>query len=166
MISSILLPWQQFFSTVAEAAATLTGLVIVAVSVNLQKIIAFKHLPARAFGAIGALTALMVSCVLALIPQPVQAYAVELGGAAVVGWYLHLRTARTIFEGHAELGRPLYERVLMLAFGQVQLLPLSLGAICLGLGHPWGLYFISGTAIAALIVAVINAWVLLVEIVR
>ncbi len=166
MIAPMLLPWQQFFSTVAESAATLTGLIIVAVSVNLQKILAFRHLPARAFGAIGSLTLMVVLSVLALVPQPVPAYAVELGFCAVFGWFMHLRTARIIFQGHAELGRPLHERVLMLGFGQAQLVPLSIGAALLGFSHPQGLYFVAGTVVAAVIVAVISAWVLLVEIMR
>jgi hypothetical protein len=40
--------WTGLASTVAEAAATLTGLVFVAVSINLRQILAYPHLPGRA----------------------------------------------------------------------------------------------------------------------
>lgn len=165
-MTSVLGAWINFFSTVAESAATLTGLVIVAVSVNLQKILSYKHLPARAFGAIGALVIVMIMAMLALVPQPLFAYAVELALAAVLGWFMHVRTASLVFKGHAELGRPLSERIALLAFGQAQLVPLTIGAGMLCLGHPTGLYFVAATVVASLIVSVINAWVLLVEILR
>lgn len=40
--------WQTLFSVEAESAATLTGLVFIAVSINLAKILASAGLPGRA----------------------------------------------------------------------------------------------------------------------
>jgi modulator of FtsH protease len=163
---SLLAPWTTFFSTVAEAAATFAGLVVVAISVNLQRIIAIQHLPARALNAIASLVVVMVMALAALIPQPVAAFAIELGVAAASSWIMHMRTTRPALRGHAELGRPLHERVLMVMFGQVQLLPLTIGAVLLGLGHPSGLYWIAFTILAAMVVGMLSVWIFLVEIVR
>jgi hypothetical protein len=52
----------------AEAAATLTGLVFVAVSINLAKIIAFPGLPSRAAESILQFLQVLFICTVALIP--------------------------------------------------------------------------------------------------
>ncbi|HUO20914.1 MAG TPA: hypothetical protein VMU59_00170 [Caulobacteraceae bacterium] len=158
--------WIPFFSAVAECTATLAGLVIVAVSVNVQKIISMTHLPTRAFAAIGALMQVLVTSLAALIPQPVQAYAIELALAVLIGWTVHARTTPRVVKGHAALGRPLRERVIMLAMVYAQLLPLSAGAAMVGLGDLRGLYCVALAAVVALMVSALNAWVLLVEILR
>jgi len=42
--------WVSFALAITAAAATLAGLLFVAVSINLQRILSFKNLPARARG--------------------------------------------------------------------------------------------------------------------
>ncbi len=53
--------WSNFFSAELGALATLTGFVVVAISINLARILAFAGLPGRAAGAliapVGAITA-------------------------------------------------------------------------------------------------------------
>jgi hypothetical protein len=52
--------WAIFFSAELAALATLTGLVVVAISINLPRILAYAHLPTRAgealIGPVGAIT--------------------------------------------------------------------------------------------------------------
>jgi hypothetical protein len=163
---ALLAGWTPFFSTVAEAAATLAGLVMVAVSVNVHRIIAHKHLPARAFASIAGLVLILIVSLAALIPQTGRAFSLEIDLAAVFLWTMHVTTARQVLRGHAESGRPRYETLLSMIIGQVQVIPLTVGAILLALGHDYGLYWVAATILAALTFSVLNAWVLLVEILR
>ena len=158
--------WQAFYSATAESAATLAGLVMVAVSVNVQKIIAHKHLPARAFGTICGLMLALVMALLGLIPQTLRAYSVEIDIAGAVSWVLFVITAFQVIAGHIRTGRPRHETVIGSALGLSQVLPVTVGAAMLSLGHVEGLYWVAATMAAALVVSVINAWVLLVEILR
>lgn len=48
MIAYLPAAWSGFGATVAEVAATLAGLLFVAVSINLRQILAFPNLPGRA----------------------------------------------------------------------------------------------------------------------
>ena len=61
--------WANFFAAELGALASLTGFVVVAISINLTRILSYPHLPTRAgealIGPIGAITATSVL----LIPQ-------------------------------------------------------------------------------------------------
>jgi modulator of FtsH protease len=55
--------WSEFFVAIAGAAAALTGLIFVGVSINLTRILSFSRLPDRAFQAIILmLTVLIIQC--------------------------------------------------------------------------------------------------------
>lgn len=63
--------WSDFAVASAGAAAALTGLLFVAVSINLQRILELPQLPDRAGGTLGLLlTLLLVSIVLVAPGQP------------------------------------------------------------------------------------------------
>jgi hypothetical protein len=66
--------WATFFSAELTVLATLTGLVVVAISINLSRILSFPHLPTRAgealVGPIGAITATS----LVLLPVPPETW--------------------------------------------------------------------------------------------
>jgi len=61
--------WKDFFGTAAGASATLVGLVIVAISVNLQRIIQQPQLPSRGGATVAALVLILVTSMAELIPQ-------------------------------------------------------------------------------------------------
>jgi hypothetical protein len=64
--------WQTLFAVQAGAAATLTGLVFVAVSINLAKIIEYPGLTARAAESILQFLQVFFICTALLIPgQPI-----------------------------------------------------------------------------------------------
>ena len=158
--------WQGFYSATAESAATLAGLVMVAVSVNVRQILAHKHLPARAFGTICGLMLALVMCLLGMAPQSLATYALELAVATVIGWVLFVTTAVQVISGHIRVGRPRHETAIGSLLGLSQVLPLTIGTALLLQGRADGLHWVAATMAAALVVAVINAWVLLVEILR
>ena len=166
MTAPELAAWQVFYNTTADSAATLAGLVMVAVSVNVRQILAHKHLPARAFAAICGLMLTLVTCLLGQVPQPLSSYTLELIFAAAFAWVLFVTTAIQVISGHIRIGRPRHETAIGTLLGLGQVLPLTIGVALLVQGHAEGLYWVAATMAASLVVSVINGWVLLVEILR
>jgi modulator of FtsH protease len=70
--------WHEMFVAAAGAAAALAGLVFVAVSINVERILSFHGLPERALQTILLLLAAVVVSLVSLIPQSIEALAVEL----------------------------------------------------------------------------------------
>ncbi len=93
-------PWAEFNVAMAGASAALAGLIIVAMSVNITRIVGSAGLPARAGAAIGTLTLTVASSCLPLIPdQSLRLLGIEiLCGAAVVLVFAAL-AARAIVTG-------------------------------------------------------------------
>ena len=83
------------------------GLVIVALSVNLQRIISEQQLPSRGSVAIGALVLILVGSMAALIHQPMATLAIEILVFAVFAWLLQVLSARQTIVACLELRRPL-----------------------------------------------------------
>jgi modulator of FtsH protease len=65
-----------------------------------------------------------------------------------------------------ESHRPAWESTLNTVLGQIQVLPFIIGGGYLIGGYAAGLYWIAAGSIAIFIFSVLNAWVLLVEILR
>lgn len=157
--------WQTIFAAQVNAAAALTGLVVVAISVNLARIVSQPLLPARAVEALIALVGALVLASLLLLPhQPPQ---VQAGEAGIVGTLM--LAAPFSFQLHAfrsdtpnARARPL-TRALMTGLGGG---PMLVGAMLLLEGSSAGLYWAAAGVITSLVAGVVGAWVLLVEILR
>src|SRR5262252_5384801 len=77
--------WGSFAVAMAGAAAVLAGLVFVAVSVNIDRILAVRGLPGRAADSLIMYVAVLVECAFVLVPrQPAAALGVELIGTGLV----------------------------------------------------------------------------------
>src|SRR5262245_7634586 len=89
--------WQDFFGVVSLAAATLTGLLAVALSMNICAIAASPPRIAHAREALIALTVLLTLSILVLIPKQGRvALGIELIGLSFVVFLISLRLeART-----------------------------------------------------------------------
>jgi hypothetical protein len=71
--------WQPFFVAMITAAASLTGLLFVAVSINLDRIIkGAGFLPLRAIQTLATLLLVVLSCSLTLVPQNVRTLGLEI----------------------------------------------------------------------------------------
>jgi hypothetical protein len=158
--------WSSFFSAEVGAAAALTGLVIVAVSINLKQILAVPILPVRAVETLFLLMGALIVASLGLTPgQPLWGFGVE---AFAIGLLITLTAFRSTFY-HRQTIEPefrferLYQRamIVLVAAG-----PFIVGGIILMGGGTGGLYWVMAGVILALVVGVLNAWVLLVEIMR
>jgi hypothetical protein len=169
---SLLLPespsiaeWQTLLSVQAEAAATLTGLVFVAASINLTRIIAVPGLPSRAAESIFQFLQVFFICTAALIPrQTMKALAFEILGFTLLSWAVqivgHVRYARS------RSGHPRWWLILRVAQTQLATVPFFIAAVCLWLSVPSALYWLIPGFVLSFMAGVANTWVLLIEILR
>jgi hypothetical protein len=158
--------WTDFFVAAAGASAALAGLVFVALSVNIANIVRSSHLPIRAAATIGMLILILVCSMVTLIHQPIPALGIEILVFSLCGCWLQLLSARKGITVRSQLQRPVWESILNAVLGQIQALPFIIGGILLLAGHDAGLYWVAGGCIAIFVFSVVNAWVLLVEILR
>ncbi len=158
--------WTDFMITAAGASAALAGLVIVAISVNITKIISYPHLPPRAAATIGALILILVASMTALIPQSVEWFGAEVLLFGIICWILQLWAAQWMLIVRKENNRSWYEPIRGILLGQLQTLPFIIAGIVFLVSSAAGFYWIAGGTIAIFIFSIYNAWVLLVEILR
>jgi hypothetical protein len=162
--------WHDFFLAQAGAAGVLTGLVFVGVSINLQKILSdpSSGLAGRAVEALILLVAVLVASVLGLVPgQGVGVLGAEVlvVGLAAWGWIvaIHLPRVREWETMRADLRVSFVVRVVV---GQVATLALVIAGVAMLWVGPGGLYWLVAGTVFAILGALADAWVLLVEINR
>src|ERR1700761_9479451 len=81
--------WNDFFVAEVAASAALAGLVIVAISINLNRIVSYPWLPGRAAETLVAPTGVLVVSSYMLVPrQPVGQLAAELLSTGTVMWLM------------------------------------------------------------------------------
>jgi hypothetical protein len=163
--------WHDFFLAVAGAAAVLAGLVFVGVSINLSMIISnpIYGLTGRALEALVLLVAVLIVTCLLLVPgQGTVLAGVEILAVGVADWaavvaiqLLHLRRNWGALE--TDLRRHLVVRMVL---GQVATLPFVVAGFAVLSWGVGGLYWLVVAVVLSLLVAVVDAWVLLVEIQR
>jgi modulator of FtsH protease len=157
--------WSTLLAVEAGAAATLTGLVFVAISVNLAKIMAFPGLPGRAAESILQFLEVFLIATLALVPgQPERALAVEF---IAVGFALWLaQVAGQVRYLRQRAGHPWSWFVYRAVLGQIATVPFCVAGVALLLGVPGALYWLVPGFAFSFIAGGVSAWVLLVEIQR
>jgi hypothetical protein len=154
--------WHELYVMVGGAAGALAGLLFVAVSINLDRIINQKYLPRRAAETLAIMVGLLVLAVLVLVPQSVLALGIEtvvLGLVIILIMIGRLRVPPTAGQSVLLHYVP---AVILALFG----LPLMAGAISLLVGVGGGLYWFVPAVVLGFAGAVLNAWVLLIEILR
>jgi hypothetical protein len=155
--------WHDFFVGSMGASAALTGLLFVAISINLQQILKYPNLPGRAAGSLGVLVCALVAASCGLVPG--QSHVALGAEVAVAGGVVTCQavwvTLRNRTVGDTYSWR--IERMVTL------LLPGSLflaGGLSLVAGGGGGLYWVFAATALAFVVSALNAWVLLVEVLR
>jgi modulator of FtsH protease len=164
-VEAVIDGWENFFLGHVGASAALGGLLFVAISINIERILTFASLPDRALMALELLLAILIVSSLMLIPaQSTTALGIEVLVVGLVvlvhGTILDLRGLRRtdperrgVFIAHVVLF-------------EVAVLPYAIGAVLLITGDLAGVYWIAASIILSFIKAVLDAWVLLVEINR
>jgi hypothetical protein len=156
--------WSDLFVACAGAAAALTGLVFVAVSINIERILALPGTPERALQTLLVLLSVVIVSVFCLAPgQSDTAVGVELIAVGLASTVTVALLGRGKAYAGDRGGGALAARAGLLAAGTM---PAVTGGISLLAGGGGGLYWVLGGIVAAILGGVINAWVLLVEILR
>lgn len=155
--------WNDLFVATAGASAALTGLLFVAVSVNIERVLKFAGLPERALQTLLMLLGALVFSIVGLIPGQsstalgIELLAVALVLAAGVGWTLKSTVAG---------GREYQPVALHLLIVLPSTVPALIGGVSVLAAAGGGLYWVVAGIVGAIVGASINAWVLLVEILR
>jgi modulator of FtsH protease len=157
--------WSSYLAVQASVSATLTGLVFVAVSINLSRVLAIPGLPGRAAESLlHFLSALLISLT-ALIPgQTAVMLGTEVIVLAAVLWLL--QTLIQLRYVRMRTGNPRSWLVIRIFQTQVVTLPFIASGVLLVQGSPGGMYWLVPGFLLSLISGVIEAWILLVEILR
>lgn len=156
--------WTDFGVAIVGASAALTGLLFVALSINLREILQDRALTSRALLTLLLLVVPLVSTMLLLVPQATTAYGVELVVVGVLfgAWmtFLSRPSARTAGQSAAARFTAVVLPVALVAAGTIA------AGVLLVLHHPAGMYALLAAVIAAFFGALTSTWVLLVEILR
>jgi len=161
----VLISWNSYFSTMASASATLTGLLFVAVSINLTRILEIRGLAGRAVESLMQLFGVLAMATTFLIPG---LYMHTLGilvlGIALLVWALQGYVQGKYFA--MRTGNPLHWILSRVVQTQLACIPLLVSGVLLLYGYPVALYWAAAGSILSLAAGIANAWVLLVEILR
>jgi hypothetical protein len=165
LTTSSIADWSGYLAAQAGAAATLTGLVFVAVSINLSRVLSIPGLTGRAAESLMQLFGALLVSSCGLIPhQTTGALGTEV---LILGSGLWLiQSALQVRYMTSKTGHPrawVITRIVQTQFASV---PFCISAVLLLRGSPGGLYWLAPGLMFSLVAGVSNAWVLLVEILR
>ncbi|HKV87357.1 MAG TPA: hypothetical protein VJT78_05110 [Candidatus Dormibacteraeota bacterium] len=157
--------WGAVFSAITGATAALTGLLFVALSINLSQVIKGPGLIPRAVEVLVLLvSALLISTLLLMPGQPPESAAIEIISIAVTEVILlgiiQARAPRRV------MGVSTANFAGRVAGAHSGPLLLLVGGATMLLHGGGGLYWVVPGLLAAMVAAIIGAWVMLVEIVR
>ncbi|HYB18956.1 MAG TPA: hypothetical protein VEF71_26295 [Streptosporangiaceae bacterium] len=157
--------WEPFFSAMIAAAAALTGLLFVAVSINLDRILkGGKFLPTRAAETLATLLLVVASSAFTLVPQGTRLVGLEI--LIIVVPMLVVTVRSQLAQRRRNPNDPLLWTISRMASTGLATVPCTIAGLSLAVGWGGGLYWLAPTALLGIVGAVYNAWVLLVEIVR
>lgn len=151
--------WHDFFIMVGGASAALTGLVFVAMSLNLEDIAKDITHRNRAIGTLIGFTSVFIICALVLMGgQNYRAVGTEwliIAGIAAIVYIIGYVQARK--RGRSALGLNFYRIVL----GTCMYVAEVIGAIMITLGYEMGLYVAAIAMILLLAHMITGAWLLI-----
>jgi hypothetical protein len=162
--------WSSFFVAQAGAAAALSGLLFVGVSINVQTIVASPGLVRRALEAFVLLAEVLILSAVALVPGASRtALGWGLLGVSVLAWAVVSRVHLDVMAAIRAAGAaaaPRWSGPVRIVLGQAAAVAFVVGAVTLIADGGGGLYWFAPGVVFAFFTALTNAWVLLIEIQR
>lgn len=163
MDASVTAGWENFFVAEAGASAALSGLVFVAVAINLSRILSYPHLPGRAAQTLVVLVLVLLISTFGLVPgQSSQLLGAEFLSVGCLGIFsaswIQYRDRK-----HAQHRTWVLVQVLT---SQLPVLPFVISGSLLLLGQHGGIYWLVAGTVLSFVAGVVNAWILLIEILR
>ena len=161
--------WGDLFLAAAGAAAVLSGLLFVGLSVNVRTVLAAgqregqNFLTGRGLEALAALLIVLVVSLVGLVPGIPRAALAAFILVTGVGSATSPVRALLASRQQAAIGAPLLLRLVTAAALTVTLL---LSGVTLVTGHGGGLYWLPAAFVLAIVIAAVNAWVLLIDVLR
>jgi hypothetical protein len=157
--------WDNFFVAEVGASAALAGLLFVGISINMTKILALPWLANMGLRALSLLVSILIVASVLLIPgQNLSWLGIEQMGLGVVAFlatsWISITTLRAVkapYRGGAAF-------LTATVMGTTILYPVA-GAVILFVGAV-GVYFLAPAILLSFVIAIFDAWVLLVEINR
>jgi modulator of FtsH protease len=158
--------WDNFFLTTASAAATLTGLIFIGVSINLAKILTIAHLPFRALGSMMLMATVLLISLFCQVPgQRPTLLGGEVLFTGIIIWAVMTWREIGMWRTMEKQYRFHYFRNLLLT--QLATVPYLLyGTIFIWWRSDSAFYWLVPAFIFSFIKVITDAWVLLVEINR
>jgi L-asparagine transporter-like permease len=157
--------WNDFYVATAGAAAALTGLIFVGISINLTQILTFPRLVLKASVALILLVSIMCFSVLLLVPRDrYNLIAYEIIGLGLIVWVIITRADLQIYRKALKEFKRLY--LFNLLFDQLATLPYIVAGLHILFFGSTGFYWMVPAMLLSFIKSVFDAWVLLIEIKR
>jgi hypothetical protein len=161
--------WSDLFVCAGGATAALSGLIFVSLSVNLRMLLDTDKsdgrnlLTGRAMEALAALLTVLAISLVALTPG--------IGRGVLAAFILFAAAGSMVspvraMQASGGLRRPDIPMLLRLVTAVALVLALLASGVTLAVGHGGGLLWLPAAFVVAITVAAINAWVLLVEVMR
>lgn len=161
--------WESLFVAQVGASAALTGLIFVSVSLNLSKILEFPGLAGRAAEALVALTSVLVISTLMLVPgQPLSILGIEILAVGITVWLIATvaQISRLRQLSREDLRQYLRPYLQIIGLGQISTLSLIIAGIVTLVAGSGGLYWLVPGILFSYGLALLDSWVLLIEINR
>jgi hypothetical protein len=165
MSPELLSEWQSHLSMQAGAAATLLGLVFVAASINLARIVSTPALPGRVLESLVQFVQVLFISMLMTIPrQSSTALAIEVLAVSLLSWGFQTIVFARYHRAH--LGNPSWWLVTRMALAHLAIVPFFVFGVSLFL-HPMNaLYWAVPGFFFSFLAGLVNSWVLLIQVGR